>query len=399
MTLVNAVRAIRDGRLDEPIPEIEGDPEATAMLRDLAGHLSRVTSEVRRILDEIAVQGRLGGQAMVPGATGVWSELIVDINQLAIRVTDQIRDLTQTVIARQRAVPRSATAPAAGEIQQLMDAVNAFADSRAGRDQLAADVGEITGRIQANIENLEERVEERTEEIRHLLDARTQFFAALSHEFRTPLAVILRQADALIAAPTGDADATVYSAGVIRSSGEELLAMVNDVLEVARAETNQLDLNVEPFDFADLVRELEPTFGALAASGGIAFQLAMEADQLDLDGDRRRLRQVLLNLVGNAIKYTPEGGRVSIDVRHGTSVVRVTVADNGVGIPFEARRRIFEPFYTVPGVVPQRGEPSSGLGLAIAKRIVSAHRGDLYCMSDDAGTSFVMIIPRRRVNG
>ena len=392
MTFVEAIRAIRDGHLDDPLPIVDGDAEATAAVHDLALHLRQVIGEVRRILDEIAVQGRLGGQARVGRTAGVWSMLIVDVNYLSARVTDQIRDLTQTVIARQRSERRAATAPASGEIQQLMEAVNAYARQSADAG-LATDLGRMAERIQANMDTLAERADERTDEVQRLLEARTQFFAALSHEFRTPLAVILRQAEALLAAPAGDAEATAYSAGLIRESGEELLTAVNDVLELARAENDQLDLNVEPFDLVELMAELEPLIMGLADGAEIDLRVTVKASSLPMTGDRRRIRQMLLNLIDNAIKYTPGGGRVRVRLEPGTSVVRISVEDTGVGFDPDERRRIFEPFYRVPGVETQRGEPSSGLGLAITKRIVLAHRGDIYCTSNEKGSQFVVLLP------
>jgi signal transduction histidine kinase len=392
MTFVEAIRAIRDGNLDDPLPVVDGDPEATAAVHDLALHLRQVVGEVRRILDEIAVQGRLGGQASVGRTAGVWSALVVDVNYLSARVTDQIRDLTQTVIARQRSERRAATAPASGEIRQLMEAVNAYA-GQSPNAGLANDLGRMAERIQANMDTLAERADERTDEVRRLLDARTQFFAALSHEFRTPLAVILRQAEALLAAPAGDAEATAYSAGLIRESGEELLTAVNDVLELARAENDQLDLDVETFDLVDLIAEVESLVAGLADSAEIDLRIVVKASSLAMTGDRRRIRQMLLNLIDNAIKYTPDGGKVRVRVEPGTSVVRIAVVDTGVGIGPDERRRIFEPFYRVPGVETQRGEPSSGLGLAITKRIVAAHSGVIYCMSNERGSQFEVLLP------
>ena len=394
MTVTEALAALREGRLDEPLA-IDGDPEATAALRDLAAHLHRVVDEVRRILDEIAVQGRLGGQALVPDAVGAWGHLVVDTNYLSVQVTNQIRDLHQTMVARKQEVSRPASAGAAGEIRALMDAVNEYATSERGGAALAATVSDRADRIQANIDTLEARVEERTEEVRRLLEARTNFFAALSHELRTPLAVILRQSESLLAAPAGDPDSTAYSAGMIHQSADELLAIVNDVLELARAETGHLELDFETIDLLEVLRTLQPTLDGLARTSEVDFTYDVPDDPLPMRADPRRLREVILNLVDNACKYTPPGGEVRVHVRRGTSVVNIIVDDTGVGIAHDQRHQIFEPFYRAPGVETQRGEPSTGLGLALTKRIVQAHDGMIYCIPGERGTRFAAILPVR----
>jgi signal transduction histidine kinase len=273
--------------------------------------------------------------------------------------------------------------------------VNNYAASDRSGAALASAVSERADRIQANIDTLEARVEERTDEVRRLLEARTQFFAALSHELRTPLAVILRQSESILAAPGAEPDATAYSAGIIRQSAAELLAIVNDVLELARAETGHLEVDFETIDLLDVLRGLQPTLEGLAHTSEVDFTYDVPDDPLPMRADGRRLREVILNLVDNAFKYTPPGGAVRVTVRRGTSVVELTVDDTGVGIAHDQRHQIFEPFYRAPGVETQRGEPSTGLGLALTKRVVQAHEGQIYCIPGEQGTRFVAILPVR----
>ena len=402
MTVAEALQALRNGELhldaDGPGPFAD-DPQAAAALRALTRQLDHVVGEVRRIANEIGSEGRFGGQIEASRLGGVWAELVVDVNHMARRVTDQIRDLHQTVAAQQRSEDRLATAPAAGEMKQLMDAVNAIrAQSRQlppsePLDVLAQDATEAAGRVQANLDTLASQAEARADEVRRLLAERTQFFAALSHEFRTPLAVILRQADLLEADAGGEVPAVMPAVGAIRSAGQDLLGAVNDVLDLAKAEASSLDLELAPVDVGELARELEQTARTLASAAELSFELSIAGGRHVVQGDARRLRQVLLNLIDNAVKYTPAGGSVFVEIAAGSSVVTCQVQDTGVGLDWSERKRIFEPFYRAPGTDAQRNQPSSGLGLALAKRILEAHGGRIWAIPGDPGSLFSFELP------
>jgi signal transduction histidine kinase len=378
VTLAEALMALRRGDLHLDADVVDGiDDDARRELAALAAQLGAVVRETRRIMTEIGSEGRLGGQIELRPLDGAWGGLVVDVNLMADRVTDQIRDLSQTVMNKDR----RATAPAAGEIKLLIDAVNASRGS-------AEDVEAVAARMRAEFDVLASRAEERGDEVRRLLDERTQFFAALSHEFRTPLAVILRQAELL------DADADVAAASAtIRTAAQDLLSAVNDVLDLAKAETSSLDLVLEPVDLAAVVEDLRETATTLATASDLTFHLSITGEDHVVRGDARRLRQLVRNLIDNAIKYTPAGGSVSVDVAAGSAVATCAVRDTGVGFPYAERHRIFEPFYRVPGANPQRGQSSSGLGLALAKRIVEAHGGTIGAIPGERGSYFGFRLP------
>src|SRR5688572_19158424 len=152
MTMAEALEALRSGDLHLDVDALIGDdPDAARALTALAAHVGAVVAEVRRIAREISVEGRLGGHIELRGLDGVWSELIVDVNHMSHRVTEQVRDLHQTLSAQQRSEDRVATAPAAGEIRQLMDAVNAIRARslhEAPIAELAEDVTQAADRVQ-----------------------------------------------------------------------------------------------------------------------------------------------------------------------------------------------------------------------------------------------------------
>ncbi len=266
-----------------------------------------------------------------------------------------------------------------------------------GRDELgelALGVNQMAEQLEANVETLELRVQQRTEEVRRLLRERTEFFAALSHEFRTPLAVILRQADLLLDPRTKKTGRWASQSGsMLKDSGQQLLLLINDILDLAKAEAGGLDVNLEEVRLAEAVNDLRRTISGLAKGSGLSMSIKVPTDLPAVRADRARLREIILNLVDNAVKYTPEGGRVELSAAARNGNVVVSVSDTGVGIPAEARENMFEPFYRVKGIAAQRGQASSGLGLALTRRLVEAQGGKInYESETGAGSTFTFTL-------
>ncbi|HVF21144.1 MAG TPA: HAMP domain-containing sensor histidine kinase [Mycobacteriales bacterium] len=260
--------------------------------------------------------------------------------------------------------------------------------------ELAQGLNQMADELQASHATLESRVEQRTAEVQRLMQERSNFFAMLSHELRTPLAIIINQADLLEDGVTAsDPSATGDAAESIRRSGTQLLTLVNDILEVARAEAGRLELAIEPVDARAALNDLRSTLRGLAAARDITFALRTPRSLPTVAVDPRRLREVILNIVDNAVKYTPAGGTVTVNATAGTDTVDITVTDTGVGIPEGIGDEIFEPFYRVKGTSTQHGEPSSGLGLALSHRLMTALGGSLRYESTPTGTSFTISVP------
>jgi signal transduction histidine kinase len=261
--------------------------------------------------------------------------------------------------------------------------------------ELARGVNLMADQLQANIETLESRVDQRTQEVRRLLRERTEFFAGLSHELRTPLAIILNQS-LMLRDPTFRKTRTALEGlGLtIGDSAEQLLSLVNEILELARSELGGIELELEDVHLGDVLRQFGGTVEGLASSAGLELRIDPPKRLPHVRADKERLRQILLNLVDNAVKYTPAGGTIELDASAHNGGVTLAVRDSGVGIPSDVGEKIFDPFFRVPGTKAQRGQASSGLGLALTKRLVEAHGGEIWFTSEpDVGTTFNVTLP------
>jgi signal transduction histidine kinase len=267
-----------------------------------------------------------------------------------------------------------------------------------GRDELgelAAGVNNMAAALELSHETLEARVQERTEEVERLLRERTDFFTAVSHEFRTPIAVILGQAEML-----GDAAVERkvgwhrQTSAVVKDAALQLLDFVNDILEIAKVESGHIDLDIRAFNLDALLRGMRPMIERLADSGEVSATVRVPRRLPSVLADEGRIRQVVLDLVDNAVKYTPPGGRVDVSTAHVDGAIEISVADTGVGIPADEAARVFEPFYRVKATRTQKGQPSSGLGLALVKRLVEAQGGMVRFESEaSVGTTFIVRLP------
>lgn len=270
-----------------------------------------------------------------------------------------------------------------------------------GRDELgelASGVNRMAERLQASHETLETRVAERTEEVQRLLQERTQFFAGLSHELRTPLAAIVAQADLILDRTYPLAGKTRREVGgAVMASAEQLLRVVNEILDVARSEAGTIEVHTEEFKLPDFVRGIRGIVEGLARGGAHRLVVDVPRRLPAVRADPTRLRQIVLNLVENAVKYTPQGGKIKIIAAARNGAVEVSVADTGVGIPADAKDRVFEPFFRAEGVRTQGGQAASGLGLALTKRLVEAQGGAIRFESEPgAGSVFTFTLERAR---
>ncbi|MGZ8406575.1 MAG: sensor histidine kinase, partial [Caulobacteraceae bacterium] len=208
-------------------------------------------------------------------------------------------------------------------------------------------------------------------------EAREDYLAALSHELRTPLGGVLGLAE-LLSGTRLDAEQQAYVSSM-RDCGRHLLALVSDVLDLAKIDAGKLELLPAPVDVEDLLRGVAELLSPRAHEKGL--EIAWAADGLDgqVIADAGRLRQILYNLVGNAVKFTGTGG-VLITARAKPSAsngwrIRFSVADTGPGIPAKDRKHIFEPFGQADGSAERRD--STGLGLTVVERLVRAMEGEL----------------------
>jgi signal transduction histidine kinase/DNA-binding response OmpR family regulator len=222
--------------------------------------------------------------------------------------------------------------------------------------------------------------------------AKSSFLANMSHELRTPLNAIIGFSDLMrLEEPDGDRR-TVPAEWIehIHTSGRHLLGLINDILDLAKVEAGRLDLRLAPLRADAAVSELLTGLSPLLATKHLA--VSTELAEATVLVDRVRFRQIVENLLSNAIKFTPEGGAITVSVTGGGDDILVTVADTGVGIAEADQGRVFEEFQQVGD--PDHRRAGTGLGLALTKRLVEAHDGELTLVSELAkGSSFTVRLP------
>ena len=224
---------------------------------------------------------------------------------------------------------------------------------------------------------------------------KSQFLANMSHELRTPLNAVLGYTELLIDGIYGELSPKAGDVMTrIDRSGKHLLGLINDVLDLSKIEAGQLELALADYALAEVVHAVVTQVESLAAEKGLSLQAAVAPDLPAGRGDERRLAQVLLNLVGNAIKFTEAGSvRIAAD-RDGDAFV-VSVADTGPGIAEADRQRIFEEFQQADSSS-TRKKGGTGLGLSIARRIVELHGGRIWVESTvGRGSTFSFRVPVR----
>ncbi len=257
--------------------------------------------------------------------------------------------------------------------------------------------------------NLERRVDERTQELTaardHALAAsksKSEFLASMSHELRTPLNAIIGFSDMMQLQVLGPIENPVYREylGSIHDSGQHLLGVINDMLDVAKIEAGRMELHEEEFEFGGLVTEVTRLLGDQAAHHALGIRAEIE-DRLPLIlGDKGKIRQILLNLVSNAMKFTPKGGGITIAARvSANGAFLFSVTDTGIGIPAEHLDTVLEAFVQVQNVL-TRNHGGTGLGLPLCKALAELHGGALSLESEiGKGTAVTVCLPKHRLVG
>jgi len=219
-----------------------------------------------------------------------------------------------------------------------------------------------------------------------------RFVADASHELRTPLSVIRGEADVALAQDRGAAEYK-ESLVVILDESRRLSRLVDDLLNLARADSGHVKLQVQDFYFNDLLAECCRSARAMAGAKGVEIECAAAGDA-PFRGDEELLRRLVMNLLDNAIRYTPAGGKVSVALKVEPSALEIRISDTGRGMDAETARRIFERFYRADEAR-TRQEGGFGLGLSIVKWVAEAHNGAVALASQPgAGSVFTVTLPR-----
>lgn len=273
------------------------------------------------------------------------------------------------------------------EYERLSDAFNHMLDNlmdsqhklERANVQLDAKISELSGK---NIE------------LYRANKLKSEFLANMSHEFRTPLNAILGFAELLREKPAADVDKSRRWAENIISSGRNLLNMINDLLDLAKAEAGKMELRIDKTSIPQLLEGLVAFFSPLTEQKTIKVKLEIAENLPLVKTDAQKVQQILYNLLSNAIKFTPERGRIHISAACiDDTTVRIAVADTGPGISQDQQHQIFEKFRQLDGTITRRGE-GTGLGLAICKQLADLLAGSITLESKEGqGSTFILDLP------
>lgn len=249
------------------------------------------------------------------------------------------------------------------------------------------------GALAANLNRMNEKLGRLYQQLEGASHHKSVFLANMSHELRTPLNAILGYTELITDNIYGEVPAKIREVlERVQNSGRHLLSLINDVLDLSKIEAGQLTLSLSDYSMADIVQTVVTAVESLAAEKKLTLRMAVPPDLPRGTGDERRITQVLLNLVGNAIKFT-EAGEIRIQAAASDGVFRVSVSDTGTGIPQADQQRIFEEFQQADNSS-TRTKGGTGLGLSIAKRIIEMHGGRMWVESTvGKGSTFSFDLP------
>jgi signal transduction histidine kinase len=347
------------------------------VIADSQGNLSgeRLTNAELSFGTPIEVAGQTVGTLIIPAAEGVHesqeTQFLGKVNDSLLwagLVAGIVALVLGTLLARQLTAP----------LRSLTDAAHGLADGR---------VTQVQVRSQDEIGELAQAFNDMAQSLARQETLRRNLMADIAHELRTPLTVIRGDLEALL---DGVFEPTPQTLASLQEETLLLSRLVDDLQALAQAEAGQLRLDRQPTNLALLLQGIIDSFAHQAESQGQDLSLELSSDLPLVDADPQRVRQVVANLVSNALRHAPQSGQVVVSARQQVSVVQVSVADNGPGIAPADLPHVFDRFWQ--GV--QARTDGSGLGLAIARELVRAHGGRIWVESTPGnGSAFHFTLP------
>ncbi|MEI6519447.1 MAG: ATP-binding protein [bacterium] len=226
--------------------------------------------------------------------------------------------------------------------------------------------------------------------------AKSDFLSSMSHELRTPMNAIIGFSELLKDQYYGDINEKQSEfVQYVLDSANHLLSLINDILDLAKVESGKMELELSQIKVADLIVNSQIMIKEKAYKHGISLDLSIpaELESMEILADERKLKQILYNLLSNAAKFTPDGGKITIAMQSRMNQLIISVADNGIGIALDDQEKIFEDFYQTRGSKSDK-TPGTGLGLPISKRFVEMHGGTIWVESEIGnGSTFFFTIP------
>ena len=248
------------------------------------------------------------------------------------------------------------------------------------------------GSLAANLNRMNDELGRLYEALEAASRHKSEFLATMSHELRTPLNAIIGFSQVLKEQMYGPLnEKQVDYVEDVLGSGQHLLNLINDILDLAKVEAGRMELQPSTFELPELLENAASMVRERAIRQGIGLTVATDSSVGVMEADERKVKQILFNLLSNAVKFTPGGGSVTLAATAGEEEVVISVRDTGVGISAEDQEKIFEEFYQVGASRTQEG---TGLGLALTRRLVELHRGDLSLESEPGvGSTFTVTMP------
>ena len=286
--------------------------------------------------------------------------------------------LSWSLIAPLRRTEARLAAIAEGDFSEHVDVPN--------RDEV--------GVLAANVNRMNDELGRLYRELETISRHKSDFLATMSHELRTPLNAIIGFSEVLHEQMFGELNEQQLSyVDDVLGAGRHLLSLINDVLDLTKIEAGRMDLDLAPVAIADVLEAAMTMHGERAGRAGIALGLRVDPAEIVVTADERRVRQVLFNLVSNAIKFTPPDGRIDVSAKLRDGLVEIAVADTGAGVPAGDLERIFEDFDQGSGAAAAKSE-GTGLGLPLSRRFVELHGGRLWVESTlGTGSTFRFTLP------
>lgn len=256
-------------------------------------------------------------------------------------------------------------------------------------------------KIYKSQQELEFRVKERTNDLQKAMvdlesanKRKTEFVSAVSHEFRTPLTSIKGYAALLAGGKFGDLpDGIKTRLGRINDQADALVGMINDLLDIARIESGRVQISLQRLDLVDLLKAEAEMFLPQLSEKNISIDVDVP-EKAEADVDKQLMSRVFINLISNAIKFTPEGKKINVSLSEEEKNYRLSVHDEGIGIPAADLENVFKEFFRVD-TAEHRGIKGTGLGLSLVVNIVRAHKGQIWVESDTGkGANFIFLLPK-----
>jgi len=294
----------------------------------------------------------------------------------------------------ERLADLAATGPRAAEALELFRGALGLLVHHANARELAATTHEAAMRVTfAELTEHNQRLQRAVSRLEELDRLKSNFLATMSHELRTPLTSVIGYAEMMVEGIPGpiNQDQTDYL-NTILNKADQLLGLITTVLDVASLESGQLALERTQLSLTEVVTSEVETWKLAAVRRGISIDLTAD-DRCEIVGDRRKIRQIISSLLSNAVKFTPDRGKVAVAVRPMPDATRLVVSDSGIGIGLHEVAKIFEPFFQVDSSS-TRAFGGTGLGLTLAKAYVEAHGGKIWVdTSPGQGSTFTVAFP------